>query len=325
MQTSTAPTQKGTTPATLDPNPISHLIEGVKNMVRTNLKPLLATIFASLVVPAFFVIALFAAMTKYTDAQQLWDAIKSSTPVIAIAGFLMLVASLYFWLALNRVILLGARAERASFGSVLGFSLSRLLPTFGVYVALSLAMLLPVAIIGLLMWQMSPLFGLLLLPVLVMYIAASFFLAPLGFVLVESRPLGGLAALLKNMLSLWKHGFLVLFLYILCMNFVSGGMSSIGNGFWSLPSGSNSSSSQYVQPGNSSDDVVQESGENDSIKLEAIKFDFARWVVGVGGIVVLFAVIISTIMQSFLLAGFAHAYDVVDELRRQKTMTTQTA
>lgn len=301
-----------TTSTRLDPNPIPHLTEGVKNMVRTNLKPLIGAIAANAAIPAAFVIAAFIAMTKFQNAQLLWDAVQRNIALVAVFAGVALLASICLGLVLNRVILLGAQAKSTTFNETLHFSTSRLLPTIGIYILLGLLLIAPAALIGVLMWQVSPFFGLFLLPLVIVYVAVSFFLAPLSFVVVDTPPLRSFMTVLQRLKGLWKHGFLVLILYILCMNFVGGGMSSVGNGFWSLPSGSSSSSSS-TQNATEESGFVQSDSEaiTEDFELKSITFDVARWVVGIGGIAVIFFTIIATTMQTFLMAGFAHVYSTV--------------
>lgn len=299
-----------TTSTRLDPNPIPHLTEGVKNMVRTNLKPLIGAIAANAALPAAFVITAFIAMTKFQNAQLLWDAVQRNIAVVAVFAGVALLVSICLGLVLNRVILLGAQAKSTTFNETLHFSTSRLLPTIGIYILLGLLLIAPAALIGVLMWKVSPLFGLFFLPLIVLYIAASFFLSPLSFVVVDTPPLGNFMAVMRRLRGLWKHGFLVLLLYILCMNFVSGGMGSVGNGIGSLPSGGSSTSSTQT----TDEEAVVTQGESQSdeeFELQSISFDIARWIVGIAGIVVIFFTIIATTMQTFLMAGFAHVYSTV--------------
>lgn len=311
MENQLPPAQPTLTLPRLDPNPIPHLTEGVKNMVRANLKPMIAAIMASVAMPIVLIITAIIAMSRYNNAQLLWDSVRHNFALIAIMSVITSLISICFALALNRVILLGARAERTTFSEAMSFSFSRLLPTIGIYLLLGIALVVPAVLTGLLTWQVSPLWALLFLPLAIAYFAASFFLSPLSFMVVDSRPLGSIVAILKHLQALWKQGFLVLFLYIVCMNFVGGGMGSVSNGFWNLPSGNNSqSTTKTVQSGKTSTaPATEESSE--PFKLESIKFDMARWVFGVVSIIVIFIAIISTTMQTFLLAGFAHVYNTV--------------
>lgn len=323
MQKQPSPISPDTQLSELDPNPLPHLIEGVKNLVRTNLKPFFASVVATAFIPAVLILALVIALSFYDNAQQLWDAAKQSIALFAVLGIIIALASVFVGLLLNRIILLGAQAKKTTFTEAAHFSITRLLPTIGTYLIVGLAYVLPAALIGYLTWKVSPLFGLLILLLIVAYLAASFFLTPLCFVLVDSEPLGGIVATMKRLTALWKHGFLVLFVYILCMNFVSGGMGSVGSSLSSIPSipTGNSSTSEYVQSDDTSDIITSRDGVasknkgNDGISLERIQFNIARWVIAIIGLVVVFFTIISTAMQSFLLAGLAHAYDAVNSKR----------
>lgn len=310
----------------LDPNPIPYLTEGVKNLTRTNLKPFFAAIAANLAAPAVLVILAVATMSRYDNAQLLWDAtLEASTQDILLIGIGAALIALFVVLigiVLNRIVLLGVQATHTTFNESLSFSASRLAPAIGIYALIGLTILLPIAAIGLMAWQINPLFGSLYLPLLLIISAVLFFITPLSLIIADSSPLKNIGAVFGKLKATWKHGFIPLILYIFLMNFVSGGMNSFGNVLSGIPTGNDTSStSQYVEPQMDDEYNVYDNEGNpvyvnppmseEKTTLEKIEFDKIRWVFGIFGVIMVAAVAVTTTMQTFLYAGLARLYVVI--------------
>ena len=311
------------TPPRLDPNPIPHLTEGVKKLVRTNLKALFASIAAIVSVPVILLVAALIFASTQQNAEQLLDSLQQHAMLVGIFVGVLSLVFVCFGMVYSRIILLGAQAKPTSFKESLRFSIRRLLPVIGIYLVIGLVFALPAALITTLMLQVSPFFGFLFLLLLAIYAAASFFLTPLNFIVVDSPPLISLAAVTKRLVGIWKQGFLVLAVYILCMNFVGGGLGSFGGSSWGLPSGSNSSSSSSSTDSSEIDWPWQDSStasNDDDINLEPITSGVVQVVLVISTVLVIFITTLSATMQAFLLAGLAHVYTTV-AARRQNYET----
>ena len=304
----------------LDPNPLVYLIDGVKRLVHTNLKTVLLVLALNIglimVIPAIFI----SVALKYDNALDLYNAVKVNIPFLTLLLLAFGITGYVSKLALDRVMISSVRGESITPGQSVIFGVHRFLPALIINAVIALIILIPTALIIFGMIVVNPWMGLLFLPVLVAFALLSFLATPIQFILVDNAPVTNVMSVFRRLFRLWKHGFVALLVYVLCMGFVSGGLGSFPGG--TLPTNSNGESNVSSSMPNTFDSDIRNSTLFSDSTLRKIKFDFPQWIILPMSVIFLLVATFSLALRTTLETGLAKLYvTIVEKIDRAPHVT----
>jgi hypothetical protein len=286
-------------------NPFGHLLQGIKKLITTNFISLLVVALVQAVVTILLMVVLVGGLTA-----SIANGISTGSfagVIVALIVFLLIFAavSAYFGAALNRVIVTGAREQKATAGDAFSVAAKRFplavkyyLLLFGIFIAYYIV-LLGIGV-GLKSPGLAALFGIigfvLLLILLVRWIYAS-------YMIVDDTPPASLKSMLTKSYDYVKvsSGALALYIILLIVLYI----------IFAIAYGATESSSNYQSSTYPSDYSSLSGSRFDNSPSTTSAAGLAG--MAVGGVIV--ASVIGTVLGAMVSAGAGHIYNAAREIK----------